>query len=154
MSDITKNDCQSEDDFMAYYSKLSALEAKLFKAIGIAFQLKDFGHNVNDEIDGECFETNKEQEDRFTEANKVALSAAMGIVGPEISALKEKLNEAMEIIRELDAELVSAARTAVEIARDEGLHGEAMILEVGINNPDAGTAIFRARSFLKENENG
>ena len=30
MSDITKNDCQSEDDFMAYYSKLSALEARYF----------------------------------------------------------------------------------------------------------------------------
>lgn len=107
--DITQNDCQGEDEFMAFYSKLSALEAKLFKAVGIAFQLKDFGHNVIDEIDGECFEQDAEQMDRFTAANKAALAAAMEIVNPEFARLNAELTEAREII----GELISADIVAV-----------------------------------------
>ncbi|HEU4345770.1 MAG TPA: hypothetical protein VFU31_29830 [Candidatus Binatia bacterium] len=70
----------------------------------------------------------------------------------EIASLREQLTEAREIIVDLESELVKAAYTAVEMARDEGLTVDAMVLEAAIVSPGEESVIARARAFLTKGE--
>lgn len=142
------NDCQGERDYATFYRALSPFEKKLFRAIGIAFQLKDFGHNVNDETDGECFEQDVEQMNRFEEANRAALAAAMEIVSPELSRLRSELEEAREIIRTLaDMEPSSL----VEPGSDDDRY-TLYLSEKRQAHDVHGDQIRRARAFLTKGE--